>query len=94
MSTARITLGATEYEIHRFNIGELERITDMMAAGGAAKVGFNVIRISLERASPPVTDPNAIEATQDQIAAAVKTILELSGMKTEPQSGEAPPAGG
>lgn len=95
--TGEITLGGTVYVVHAFNIGELERVTDVFQ-GPPHRVSFTVLRIALERAEPKV-DPTTIEATTDEVAAAMMVILELAGLKTAGKAGppgadppKAPPA--
>jgi hypothetical protein len=90
--TSAVTLGGTEYQVPQMNIGQLERVTDLFAAGGT-RIGFGVLRIAMERATPPVPDASAIEATTEEISAAVKDILTMSGLQPkEPAPGEAPAA--
>lgn len=80
--TDKITLGDQEFTIHAFNIGELERITDLFE-GPPRKVPFGVLRVAMERAEPKA-DPNVIEATTDQVAEAMLKILTLAGLKNPP----------
>jgi hypothetical protein len=93
--TAKITLGGEEYTIHAFNIGELERVTDIINSSGTdggvrvGRVSFAILRIALERAAPSV-DPGTVELDMDELTAASQTILELAGLKAaEPN----PPTG-
>lgn len=90
--SAKIYLGEAEYDVPMLNIGQLERVTDLIVAGGT-RVGFSVLRIALERATPKVEDAGAVEASADQVRGAVKSIMVMSGFEPEaPSAGEAQPA--
>jgi hypothetical protein len=69
-----ITLGGVTFKVPKFNLGQHERMVDAKA--------FEVLRIALERADPPIADPNAIEASFPEIKAAVAAIMEFSGYKS------------
>ena len=92
--TAKITLADTEYTVHAFNIGELERVTDIVSAGGAApgKVPFAILRIALVRAEPKIEDVDGIEASPEEIATAMAEVLKLAGLR-EPVKNPTAPAG-
>lgn len=74
--TAEITLDGQSYTIPALNVGQLERVL-----GAAA--GFDVLRIALERATPPLTAEqlNAIEPTMAEVNGAITAIMVLSGME-------------
>lgn len=92
--TATITLGGTDYTIHAFNIGELEKISLLFKVQPDASTAFNVLRMALKRAEPKMDDPDAIELDSiDEVAAASTVILELAGLKkpdANPPAGPAP----
>lgn len=79
MATEKITLGGSDYTIRTFNIGELERIAEIME-GPRTKVPFAIIRIALERAEPKVEKPNDIEATTDEVSSAMVAVMKLAGL--------------
>ena len=78
--TATITLGGTDYVVHPFNIGELEQVSDLLS-GPPQKIPFAVLRLALRRAEPSVPNPDSIEASPDEIGAAAKALLVLSGLQ-------------
>jgi len=91
--TAEIVLGEAKFTIHAFNIAELQRIAKIFR-GEPADIPFDVLRTALQRAEPKVADPDLIEATTDEIKAAMTVILELAGLKqTDPNPPQAPVAG-
>ncbi len=73
--TAKIVLDGKDYEVHAFNIGELERIT---LQGNNA---WLVLRIALERAEPKVSDPNMLEPTPDEVRQAFAILMKLAGLE-------------
>jgi len=77
--TSKIQLNGDEYTIHRFTIGELERVTEAFQ-GPAHKVPFILLKIALERAEPKVADPSALEISADELRKANETIVELAGL--------------
>ncbi len=92
--TVRIELGGQTYDVPQLNIGQLERVTDMLTGAGSAtaKAGFGVLRIAMERATPKV-ELDELAGTTEEIAAAVTAILDLSGLKKkETPAGEGAPA--
>lgn len=97
--TAKITLGGTEYTVHAFNIGELERVGDAINeakdSGGNLRASFAILRIALERAEPPVPNMNAIEPdSMDEVVTAAGVIMEIAGLKkaaADPQQGQGAP---
>ena len=91
---AKVTLGDIEYTIPAFTIGQLERIAEALTLPDN-RSSFNVLRVALERAVPKVDNPNDVEMTIPQLAAAADEILRLSGMVTAsptvaPNGGTAP----
>ena len=101
---AQITLAGMDYTIHAFNIGELERVTDIVASSAVSpgKVPFTILRIALARAEPKIENVDGIEATPEEIAAAMNEVLKLAGLNqpaANPQApadqlSQTPPAGG
>lgn len=89
---AQITLGGVEYTIHAFNIGELERVTDIVSAAGSApgKVPFAILRIALARAEPKIESVDSIEATPEEIASAMSEVLKLAGLQQPTANPPAP----
>lgn len=77
--TATITLAGVDYTVHAFNIGELEELADIIE-GPPKKAAFQILRLAMKRAIPPVTDVNAIEAERDEISAAMEVITKLAGL--------------
>lgn len=88
-ATATVSLGGTDYVLRRFNIGQLERVTEAISSLAPSKISFMIFRIALERAEPKIADIEAIEASPDEIRAAVETMMAISGLKKE----ESTPAG-
>jgi hypothetical protein len=85
-----IKFGDTEYSVPKLNIGQLEEVTAAFDLP-AMRRPFAILRIALKRADPKVADPNAIEATNDEIADAVMQILQSSGFgKATDPNGAAP----
>lgn len=92
MKTVTVTLDDTDYVVPKLNIGQLERVTDVL---GSARPGYTILRIALERASPAIADVGAMEPGQDEISKAVREIMLLSGFdldssKDKPKNGDAP----
>lgn len=89
MTTAVIKLGGVDYTVRAFNIGELERVADAFQ-GPSHRAAFAILRIALERADPRPADPAKVEATTDEVTAAVPILLRLAGLQQPDQS--PPPA--
>lgn len=83
--TTTITLDGITYTVRAFNIGELERIQTAQANA------WSVLKIALERADPKIEDPNVIEPTPSELEDAFKKILDLAGLKSDPQAAGSPP---
>jgi hypothetical protein len=77
--TAQISLGGTQYTIHAFNIGELERVVEMFD-GPTTKAAFGIVRIGLERAEPKV-EIDTLEPTLDEMREAARVMLDLAGLQ-------------
>jgi hypothetical protein len=80
MSSVKATLAGIEYDIPMLNIGQLELVTDALA-GPPMRATFAILKIALKRATPAVQKPDEIEATRDEVAAAVDAILVQAGFK-------------
>lgn len=81
--TAKITLGDQEYTVHAFNLGELERISDLMKDAKPGRIGFEILRLAMERAEPKPEDVGAIEMTLDEVNDASAKLMELAGVKVK-----------
>ena len=77
---AEVVLGGETYKIPRMNIGQLERVTDLVAENKPNRLMFGILRIALERVEPKI-DPGALEIDTDELADAVQKIAVLSGLK-------------
>ncbi len=83
--TAKITLDDQDYTIHAFNIGEMERLSEIIGNGSSdAQKSWAILRLALERAEPKIEDVGMIEATPDQTRVALETINQLSGLTANP----------
>ncbi len=82
MACTKITLGGVEYTLAQFNIGQIERVTELLddAQMPVVKRSFALIPIVLECVDPPVGEPKAVRASVDEIAAAIRTALRISGL--------------
>ncbi len=78
--TADIKLNGNTFTIHRFTIGEMERVTEAFQ-GPSHKVPFALLRIALERAEPKPDDVDGIEITADELRAASDAIIILAGLQ-------------
>lgn len=79
--TAVITLDGQQYTVHRFNLGELEQVTQLMLAESPRQaIGFKMLAIALRRAQPKIENIELIEPEAEEVAAAVRVVLDLSGM--------------
>ena len=93
--TFTITLDGKEYNLHPFNMGELEEVTEVDLP--RAKMPFFLLRLAMRRADPPcLPSVDAVEMTPEELNDAVSKIMVASGMRkvdADP-SGEAKPATG
>jgi hypothetical protein len=78
--TAKVTLDETEFSVPALNIGQLERVSAVISAGRGSSGAFEILKIALERAAPK-PDFEALAPTLDEVAAAVKAVLVLSGLQ-------------
>ena len=83
--TAVIRFGGEDYTIHAFNIGELERVTDILSEDiSGTKKGFAILRIAMERAEPKPPEFDTIEPEDmAEITDAANKILNLAGLRAE-----------
>lgn len=92
-----IKLGDEEFEIRPFNIGEIEEMIDLLdrMTAGTNRERFiatqDVLCLALRQKKPDTTiaDVKQIVATTDDVRRVVATVLEISGFKNAPSSGEA-----
>lgn len=91
-ATAKITLGGDEYTLHMFTLGQIERVTELMDDESVTptKRSFTLIPIVLECVEPVVPDAKALRATVEEISAAIRAAMRLSGLAEEPAN--PPPA--
>ncbi len=91
-TTARITLGGVAHTLRQLNIGQIERVTELFDADLApVKRSFALIPIVLECVEPPVADAKSVRASVDEIAAAIRTALRISGLAAEEDAPNPPP---
>ncbi len=92
--TAKIILDGKEYEVHAFNIRELQEVGELLGNGAANAPmlsGMKILSIALRRADPKIENADDIEPTVQELNDATTTILKLSGIEASPQT--AAPAG-
>ena len=77
---AKVTLDGTEFTVPALNIGRLERVSAVISNGAGSNGAFEILKIALEKASP-APDLDTLAPTLDEVAAAVKAILVLSGLQ-------------
>jgi hypothetical protein len=94
--TTTIRIGGQDITIHAFNIGELERVSQLFEGRNTMSMAFGILRIAMERAEPKVLDVNALEIeSMDEIVKASSAILALAGLNKpngsagDPQTGPA-----
>lgn len=90
--TAQIVLGGVTYTVHAFNLGELQQIAKVFA-GPPMDVPFAVLRLALARGEPKVANADEIEPDDpNEVAAAMKVILELAGLRPAAENPPQAPA--
>ena len=92
----KVMLGGTEYAVSRLNIGQIERVADVLdavdeGAGGGRRKTMAILAIALERCDPAVPDYREVTATREEIPAAVDAILLASGFRAADPNAAAPP---
>lgn len=93
MSSIKVKLGGSDYDVPKMNIGQLEDVTVAFDLPPARRA-FAILKIALKRAIPKIDDLGALEADNDEIASAVTDILANSGFKkAEDPNPQAPAAG-
>jgi hypothetical protein len=98
-SLAVIILGGNQYEIGRFNIGELKRMTEVVDGGGSANgAHVNVIErsrqlveIALARKYPDLRIDDDLETDMAELNAAAAAVIDTAGfvMVGKPKAGPA-----
>ena len=92
--TATITLGGQDYTIRPFTIGQLERISDLIASDlKGSRFTFALVRMALERADPKPENIEDLELDFDDLRNASSTIMELAGVKQDKVDPQEKPAG-
>lgn len=94
MTAVTVTLAGDDYQVPKMNLGQLEEVTVAFDLP-AARRPFAILKIAMLRAEPKITDIGGIEAGNDEIATAVRTILANSGFKAaDPNPASPAPAPG
>jgi hypothetical protein len=83
---AIIILAGKEYEISRFNIGELKRMTEVVDGGGANGAHVNVVErsrqlveIALARKYPELKIDDDLETDMAELNAAAAVVIDTAG---------------
>ena len=79
--TAIITLGGVDYKIHAFNMAEMQEVAELTETTNRSTT-FKILAIALRRADPKVEAFDTIEASMDEINAAMAIINSLAGFRT------------
>lgn len=82
--SATVTLDGADYTIRRFNLGELEDLTEALGQPGS-KSGFRILRTALARAEPKIENIPGLEIDADEMKAAIEQIMALNGLKAKPK---------
>lgn len=92
-ATVRVRLGEREFEVHRFNIGQVEELMEIWATPNIRRHPFEILRLALARCGLSAEDVKGIDVEVDELTAAVKAILRHSGfvMKDEAPPNVVPP---
>ena len=78
-----ITLGGRDYEIGRFNIGELKRMTAVVERSDhAIERSKLLLEIALERIAPEIKIDDEFETDMAELDAAATTVINLAGFVT------------
>lgn len=80
--SAKITLDGAEYEIKPFNIGELEKVTEIFETVKPSAVAFEVLKMALAKIDKTPEQIAEICPTMDEISTSFKSVMELAGMST------------
>lgn len=82
---AVITLAGQDYQIGRFNIGELKRMTEVID-GSMPEINGNVVErskllvaIALERIAPDLKVDDSLETDMAELNAAAAAVIDLAG---------------
>ena len=94
----RVTLAGRDFAVRPLTLGQLRVVLDVVsglpgkAGGELVEAAARIIQAGLSREDPAVTldDVLAMEASLEEVNAAVATILKAAGLSP---SGEAAPAG-
>ena len=78
-----VTLGGRDYEIGRFNIGELKRMTEIVERSDHALDRSKLLlSIALERFAPDLKIDDEFETDMAELDAAASTVINLAGFVT------------
>jgi hypothetical protein len=100
MKTVTIKLGERSYKVPHLNLGQVDDIDELMANGELKRLkrSYAVLAVVLQRADPKVEDVRSLEASPEEVNAAIKTALEFSGIKpaegSDPNSSAPAPGAG
>lgn len=75
-----VALDGKTYQVPKFTLAQHRELLDIFK-GADADASFRILGMALARAEPPVPDVMELEATIDEIKAAVEKILVHSGYK-------------
>jgi hypothetical protein len=92
-----IILAGQNYEIDRFNIGELKRMNDMVDKGAlngnVVERSRQLVEIALARRYPDLKVDDDLETTIAELNAAAATVIDVAGFVMV-KPGEKTPAAG
>jgi len=76
--TITITLGKKNYQIPAFDIAQVMLLREHMFEEGIEAVGF--LEVAVKHAKPPIYQLAKLPFDADELAAAVKVVVEFSGI--------------
>jgi hypothetical protein len=92
--TVTVTLGGEDFVVPQFNIAQHERMVDIFTDVSSGRRPIAILKLALGEATPART-PEEVAKTpgdMDEIAAAVTSILALSGYAPSVVKDAPPPA--
>ena len=80
MKSTTITLAGRGFQVRKFNIGELEDIAELTSNAPKHKLPFEILRLALGRAEPPLDAPavRALDADPTEFGEAIRNSLVKS----------------
>ncbi len=90
-ATIKVKLGDREFDVPRFNIGQIEELAEIWEAPNPRKHPYAILRLALSRCGLSADEVSKLDIEVDDLSRAVRAILKHSGFATKDDPPNADP---